>query len=123
MTKSDLRTGMIVELRNEERYMVLKEEKLETYSHVNQLIMFVNQYGFMDGDGFNDDLKDNGYGYEYNIVKIYKPCIRAFKYLFDDCDSSNLIWERKKENIKIPMSDVFELLKDEYGTDNIEIIE
>ena len=64
MTKSELKTGMVVERRNGDKYMVL----LDT-PHGN---IFVCKYGWCNMDLYEDDLHAMG-GEKLDIVAVYRP--------------------------------------------------
>ena len=57
MNKSDLETGMRVKTREGNIYLVVKDIKSEIYGR--QDVAFVSEYGFMEGSGYNEDLKNN----------------------------------------------------------------
>lgn len=80
MTKSDLKDGMVVELRDGDKRLVLyaKLLSLDGYDSISS---------------YTEDLKhknDNG----YDIVKIYKGQAYSIDEIFK---SLSLIWERKSE--------------------------
>ena len=86
MTKSDLKNGMVVELRNGERFLIVNDIGIGKDS-----CFTLN--GFM---GYDENLYD-AFGYsEFDITKIYISSGRTFKNLFDN-ERLSLIWERKKK--------------------------
>lgn len=85
MTKSDLKSGMIIETRDGERYITIVKEDCE--------INFMNLQGgtYLDDCELLDDMTDN-IDNTYDIMKIYK-----MDYTLNDCKiTQNLIWERKE---------------------------
>ena len=86
MKKSDLKNGMVVELRNGKRFLIVKDKGIgkDTCITIN---------GFM---GYDENLYDViGYS-EYDITKIYKTVGNTFKTLFDN-ERLSLIWEREEK--------------------------
>ena len=83
MKKDDLKTGMVVELNNGIRYMVIKGDK-------NILIRGV---GWTSLDIFSSDMK---YG-DCSIEEIYNPPLSGIDDLFRNCmDDEYRIWKRKR---------------------------
>ena len=88
MKKSDLKNGMVVELRNGKRFLIVKDKGIgkDTCITIN---------GFM---GYDENLYDViGYS-EYDITKIYKTVGNTFKTLFDN-ERLSLIWEREEAKL------------------------
>ena len=86
MKKSDLKNGMVVELRNGKRFLIVNDLGIGKYS-------FINLDGFF---GYDENLYDiNGYS-TFDITKIYISSGRTFKNLFDN-ERLSLIWEREKK--------------------------
>jgi hypothetical protein len=85
-TKSDLKDGMVVEYRNGDRFLVVRDHLLSKDYCVN-----MNDLG--------DDLKDI-YGFqEDDIVKVYDAdytYVDEFEELFDT-SNLKLLWEREKK--------------------------
>ena len=80
-TKSDLQNGMVVETREEERYMVVGDK-------------FIHNNGFMRIKTYQENLKymsDN----DFDIIKVYDrvTSFDQMKYL----ENLTLLWERKDE--------------------------
>lgn len=93
MKKSDLKDGMIVELRNGDICIVLGDKLLDT-----------NDYAYIDG--YDDDLTDE-YQKDLDIVKVYKDkslCGLESRY---ERDNLKLLWERE---------DKIDWTKVEFGT-------
>ena len=87
MTKSDLKNGMVVELRNGKRFLI-----------VNDLGIGKDTYIHLDGFGGYDKKLNDVIGYsEFDITKIYKTEGNTFKNLFDN-ERLSLIWEREEKS-------------------------
>ena len=80
MRKQDLKDGMVVELRNGERNIILN----------GKVMSFIS---FTSLDGYNNDLTDKNTS-RLDIVKVFSSDINI---LNDIKTVSNVIWERKKE--------------------------
>ena len=86
MTKSDLKNGMVVELRNGKRFLIVNDLGIGEHSCIK-----------LDGFfGYDKNLNDVGGFSEYDITKIYKTVGNTFKNLFDN-ERLNLIWEREEK--------------------------
>ena len=84
MTKSDLKNGMVVEIRNGKKFLI-----------VNDLGIGENSFILLDGfSGYNENLNDVSGFSEFDITKIYKTVGNTFKTLFDN-ERLTLIWERE----------------------------
>lgn len=83
MKKSDLKNGMVVELRNGIRYMFILE-----------IDMFIGRIIGDDLSSYNYDLT-HMHDREYDIVKIFKPTKNGrFSEIISK--SHELVWERKE---------------------------
>lgn len=96
MTKSDLKGGMIVEIKNGEKLLVFKSALINCY-------LFIDRRGkYWEMRLYNEDLyrsNDNFYygdARDYDIVKVYD-------------EKDNLIWERKEAR-KMTVSEIEEKL-------------
>ena len=87
MKKSDLKNGMVVELRNGKRFLIVNDFGIGEGS-------CINLDGFM---GYNENLNDVSGFSEFDITKIYISSGRTFKNLFDK-DRLSLIWEREEKS-------------------------
>ncbi len=87
MKKSDLKNGMVVELRNGKRFLIVNDFGIGKDS-------CINLDGFM---GYNENLNDASGFSEFDITKIYKTVGNTFKTLFDN-ERLNLIWEREEKS-------------------------
>ena len=102
-TIDDLKSGMIVETRSEEKYLVIKD--CEFYGG-DKGIAFVNATGFNKSNSYNNDLtckKMKSYNNDLTCKKMKSYDI--MKVYYDDCVNSNtysmkyqpLIWQRKEK--------------------------
>ena len=91
MKKSDLKNGMVVELRNGKRFLIVNNFGIGKDS-------CIYLYGsFAYDENLYDVIGDS----TFDITKIYKTVGHTFKTLFDN-ESLSLIWEREeKEEIKV----------------------
>ena len=81
MTKSDLKDGMVVEIRNGNRYMVLKET-------------FLRQFGYVYFSSFTDDLMSIFDHRDFDIVKVFNPpATKMFDTLLGIVTDLYYIWE------------------------------
>ena len=86
MTKSDLKNGMVVELRNGKRFLIVNDMGIGKHSCIN-----------LDGFfGYDENLYDVIGDSIFDITKIYKTEGTTFKTLFDN-ERLNLIWEREEK--------------------------
>ena len=86
MTKSDLKNGMVVELRNGKRFLIVNDLGIGKDSCINLDGLF----------GYDENLYDLTGDSTFDITKIYISSGRTFKNLFDN-ERLILIWERKKQ--------------------------
>ena len=86
MTKSDLKNGMVVELRNGKRFLIVNDLGIGKDSCIK-----------LDGlVGYDENLYDIIGDSTFDITKIYISSGRTFKNLFDN-ERLNLIWEREEK--------------------------
>ena len=86
MTKSDLKNGMVVELRNGKRFLIVNDLGIGKDSCIN-----------LDGFfGYDENLYDISRFSEFDITKIYKTVGNTFRTLFNN-ERLNLIWEREEK--------------------------
>lgn len=93
MTKQDLKTGMWVELRNGDRYLVIKDCDTTYYGH--QDIVFIKERSFTIGDGYTNDLIRIDDNRGYDIVRVLaseEMDVCACTYTGEDL---KVIWERE----------------------------
>ena len=88
MRKSDLKNGMVVELRNGKRFLIVNALGIgkDSCIKLNGLV------------GYDENLYDINGDSIYDITKIYISSGRTFKNLFDN-ESLNLIWEREEAKL------------------------
>ena len=87
MTKSDLKNGMVVELRNGKRFLIVDDLGIGKDSSIN-----------LDGFfGYDKNLYDVIGDSTFDITKIYKTEGTTFKTLFDN-ERLSLIWEREEKS-------------------------
>lgn len=102
MRKSDLKTGMRVENRRGDIYMVLTDVYSEHYG--NQKIAFVNYDMFSCGDNYKEDLTSALSGNsDIDIVKVYNICKdpTLLRTGMLNLNERHLIWERPKKKMTI----------------------
>ena len=88
MKKSDLKNGMVVELRNGKRFLIVNDIGIGKDTCIN-----------LDGFGGYDENLYDVIGYsEYDITKIYKTEGNTFNNLFDN-ERLSLIWEREETKL------------------------
>lgn len=94
MTKKDLKSGMVVELRNGERYLF---NGVVLINFEGYMIMAIN---------YSQDLRSKHYR-EQDIVKVYKSKPNSLRTIFQD-KYLTMIWDRK--NMKLTDEEI-EILK------------
>ena len=92
MKKSDLKDGMVVELRDERKYVVIgdKFSAIETWDTLNH---------------YDDDLKHHLYT-ELDIMKVYETTGKTFTSMFLDVNLE-IIWERKEDTSIYKLAKLF----------------
>ena len=126
--KSDLKTGMIVECRNGNKYTVMLNTVMTIYSSKDIIVNVEYNYGWNDLNDYTDDLRccshnDDSFK-EYDIIKVYQPshCYSfvASSRLNEDyrVNDNMLIWERKEKtnflDDKDAMADFLTMSKDAF---------
>ena len=107
-TKSDLKSGMVVEYR-----CVALGRRLV----VKDMLLGIN--GSYTLENYNDDLTDIDGDHELSIIRAYKiKNVRNFEHILDD-DNLELIWERKEPK-KITVEEMRQKLEDLTG-EKIEV--
>ena len=102
MEKKDLKNGMVVELINGYKLILLNSYLISYYDLIN-----IEDY---KEDFTMDSLHD------FDIIKIYKPEISNLKYMFEKCDNSNLIWKRSEVDwSKVEVDTKMQEWDDEFG--------
>ena len=105
MNKHDLKTGMIVELKDGREFVVAKDGIFG-----DLLIGHNTSFDLLD---FLNNMNHKTYE-KYNIAKVYKPLDYANVCLNPTKSSRTLIWERKEPK-EIPMSEVMDILAEKLG--------
>ena len=106
--KSDLKNGMVVELRNEKRFLIVNNFGIGNDSCI-----------YLDGSfGYDENLYDVIGDSTFDITKIYETVGHTFKTLFDN-KSLSLIWEReeKEEREEIKVGDKVKVSNNGYCFD------
>jgi hypothetical protein len=94
MTKSELRTGMIVTARNGNRYMVFLNTTISSYRGSDDFLVGLKGDGFNYLSNYNENLTCKAYN-SFDIMKVEK-C----KWVADLTSKNpelNTIWERKEK--------------------------
>lgn len=87
MKKSDLKNGMVVELRNGKRFLIVNDFGIGEVSNID-----------LDGYlGYDENLNDVLGDSSFDITKIYKTEGLTFNNLFDN-ERLSLIWEREEKS-------------------------
>ena len=88
MKKSDLKNGMVVELRNGKRFLIVSNWGIgkDSCIKLNGLV------------GYDENLYDISGFSEFDITKIYKTVGNTFRTLFDN-ERLSLIWEREETKL------------------------
>ena len=98
MRKSDLKTGMQIEKRNGNRYVVMLDTmRGDVYVRVNG-----TKHGELNF--FNDDLTYNNNS-GFDIVAVYESPL-TYRYLTREFDESECIWKRKEEKPVVTLDGV-----------------
>lgn len=92
MKKSDLKTGMTVELRDGKLYKVIKDVHTDNYGH--QEYLFLRDKGFNIVDCYMEDLRNKNYS-DFDVIKIYD---KKSDGEILEIDTSKLLWERKEKS-------------------------
>ena len=118
MKKSDLKNGMVVELRNGKRFLIVNDLGIGKDSCIDLGGYF----------GYDEKLYDSKGDKTYDITKIYKTVGNTFKTLFDK-ERLSLVWKREetklsnkdKKIIKKGLKKVQELCKKHPYCDGCEL--
>ena len=90
-TKADLKTGMRVELRNGQVYIILKDFDTVTYGH--QDIFLARNSTFMIGSDYSDDLTRSKINKsQYDIISVFDSL--SDSWLLDINKKGKLLWQR-----------------------------
>ena len=94
-SKSDLKDGMVVDIRNGNRYIVINDglRRNDTWLAINPYL---------------DDLTRKKTK-EYDVMKVYTTVGNTLEYMFDDL-FLKLVWERPEEYIEMTVAEIEEKL-------------
>lgn len=102
MKKSDLKNGMIVEVRTGEKYLVhndkLLSDNLVGHLSLNEELL-----------GYDDDLRDINNVKNYDIMKVYESRSESISTLFKNYNLK-LIWNRDDDFEKLDIGDIVTIL-------------
>lgn len=98
-TKSDLKSGDMVELRNGQIYIFIKDAKRNQYDNPTDIFMGVNSYRCIPFSHYNDNLLNSKEGKSYDIMKMsdgfyISNIFRA--YPSDTFKTPDWVWEREE---------------------------
>ena len=90
-TKSDLKTGMVVEYRNGSRRLVLRD-----YQGTGKNLLIGDRWASFNF--YNEDLTYDSGDKNYDIVKVYaaKDFCATLRLLDKECCEYRVVWERKE---------------------------
>ena len=90
-TKSDLKTGMVVEYRNGSRRLVLRD-----YQGTGEDILIGT--GWRSFDNYTENLTDGGGDKDFDIMKVYAASdyCGTLHLLDKKCCEYKVVWERKE---------------------------
>ena len=115
MKKSDLKTGMIVECNNGDRFIVL----LDADDAEHNLIA-IDKVGWMPLNYYDKDLK-HCRNNEWSIKKVYSVGIHI-AYILGDKERAakyaKVIWEREEKPVEMTVAEIAEKL----GIKNLKIV-
>lgn len=92
MTKKDLRTGMVVEIRNGAKYTVMLNAQSGTD---NDDILANHEGGFVRLSNYRDDLSDKNND-DFDIIRVFEHFGLGALLKFNDRDMK-VLWERDHE--------------------------
>lgn len=99
LKKSDLKSGDMVELRNGQIYIFIKDAKRNQYDNPTDIFMGVNSYRCIPFSHYNDNLLNSKEGKSYDIMKMsdgfyISNIFRA--YPSDTFKTPDWVWEREE---------------------------
>ena len=113
MTKSELKTGMIVTTRNGVKYMVFKDAAIGSSHNSINVLVDLNERLWDNFGSYNEDMTCY-HSTKFDIMKV-ETCQRTADLLHDKCLTT--IWERKEKKRY-----TYAQLKEILGTE-FEIVE
>ena len=92
MTKDQLKTGMVVKLKNGEKYMYVENPKVGA--------IFTNQSGYLGLEDYDDKLTETVCNNsQWDVIEVYAPTHRSDMAL-DNWDNMKLKWARPSNPFK-----------------------
>ena len=111
MTKSELKTGMVVTLRNGEMFTVYRNIACSSKNVEPPEGVIVNEKDYYTLDNFNDDLTYYFDAEEYDIVQVslvYTPY--DFSKYTKDAHVPKVIWKRPQVKKKLTIAEIESIL-------------
>lgn len=117
MNKSDLKTGMVVEVKNGEKYLVMLNAENKSMSLINF------NGGFMSLDDYDESLNCvNGDDVdEWSVIKVYsleKNISVIFSCTNRVIKNAKVLWERREEPVEMTVAEIEKKL----GIKNLKIV-
>jgi hypothetical protein len=112
MKKSDLKTGMAVEINGHGKYVVLKD--VDTAYYGNQDMLFVGKNGFICGTDYNENLEEKRGIKGFSITKVHSQASES-NLLDIDATERQIIWEREPAPIEMTLEEACKKLRDTMG--------
>ncbi len=114
MKKADLKTGMIVEVKNGNRYLVMLNQDYQNQELVNL------KTGMIHLSFYDEDLTVKNYGIsEWDIEKVYTMGSNIdMLFSRNKEDYFKLIWERESHPVEMTIAEIEEKL----GVKNLKIV-
>lgn len=117
-TKSDLKTGHIVTLRDKREYCVIRNIH-DTFSDSCELLLRIDSVSndkdeLILLDEYNEDLKETNGFFEEDIVKVEET-----EFVFQGWKNRTIVWEREIKKVKL--DEALEILKEHFEED-VEIV-
>lgn len=110
MKKDDLKTGMLVQLGNDDEMLVLRDTPKGD--------VFVDNEGWLEFSDYNDELYHESGEDEWDIVAVFTPRSRSAMTLDDLGEDYDLIWEREERAVPELLTGeekaILELLDEKY---------
>ena len=116
MKKSDLRSGMIVEIRDGTNYLVMLNPSCEGWELIS-----IDSGDLVSLSSFNEDLTCKGTIREIDIVKVYKLGLFICDIITNTSVAmkhKKLIWERDEAQTEMTIAEI----EAKLGVKNLKII-
>ncbi len=115
MTKSELKTGMIVVLANGKEYMVYKDIKTSYAKSGDVIVAMDGSANWSNLENYNENMEmENRSMKQFDIVKViqaYHP-YNFIRHEYEKC-SRQVLWERKEKK-KYTYAQLMEILGEEF---------